>query len=50
MDLELSPSPFLFKRVRKNIVLAYIYQLIKIGGLMSSGSKDVLKKAHCLMY
>ena len=32
-----------FKRFQKNIALAYIYQLTKFGGLMSCGSKDILK-------
>ena len=39
-----------FKRFQKYIPLAYIYELIKFGGLMSCGSKDMFKNALCLMY
>ena len=48
--LELSPSHSNhFNDFKKNIDLAYIYQLTKFGGLMSCGSKDIFKNAPCLM-
>ena len=37
----------LFKRFQENIDFAYIYQLAKIGDLMSCGSKDIFKSASC---
>ena len=47
---QISPqSSLLFKRFKKNIALAYIYQLNKFGGLMSCGSKDIFKNASCFM-
>ena len=32
------------------VILVYIYRLAKFGGLMSCGSKDILKNAPCLMH
>ena len=40
----------LFKRFLKIIVLVYMHQLVKFGGLMSCGSKDIFINAPCLMY
>ena len=37
-----APVLQLFKIFQKNIALAFIYQLTKLGGLMSCGSKDKL--------
>ena len=39
-----------FKRFQKNIALAFIYQLTNFGGLMSCGSKDILKNVPYLVY
>ena len=51
-DLELSPGHLNHSNDSRKILtlLAYINQLIKFGGLMSCGSKDILKNAPCLMY
>ena len=49
-DCNLPQPPKLFKRFQKNIVLAYIYQLTKFGGLVSCDSKDIFKNTPCLMY
>ena len=47
---NLAPVLQIVQNFQKNISLVYIYQLTKVGGLMSCGSKDIFKNAPCLMY
>ena len=49
MAWNLAPVLQIVKRFEKNIALAYTYQLIKFGRLMSCGPKDVLKKYNVAM-
>ena len=38
------------QKIPRNYTLAYIFQLTKVGDLMSCGTKDIFKNAPCLMY
>ena len=49
--LELCPSPPNCSKIPKIIdLLAYIYQLAKVGDLMSCGSEDIFKNVLGFMY